>query len=86
MGCGDVRLLRTIGGVDFTRQERAALNKLTVSMIPLPVGSRSAARWVPVGDGLTHKLTDLRSWLLNCRSSPAGESYGSQLTGWAVTP
>ena len=46
---------------------------------------RSAARWVPVGDGLTHKLTDLRSWLLNCRSSPAGESYGSQLTGWAVT-
>ena len=30
MGCGDVRLLRTIGGVDFTRQERAALNKLTM--------------------------------------------------------
>ena len=29
MGCGDVRLLRTIGGVDFTGQERAALNKLT---------------------------------------------------------
>ena len=29
MGCGDVRLLRTIGGIDFTGQERAALNKLT---------------------------------------------------------
>ena len=26
-----MRLLRTIGGVDFTRQERATLNKLTVS-------------------------------------------------------
>ena len=38
MGCGDVRLLRTIGGIDFTGQERAALNKLTVSMIPLPIG------------------------------------------------
>ena len=30
MGCGDVRLLRTIGGVDFTGQERTALNKLTM--------------------------------------------------------
>ena len=30
MGCGDVRLLRTIGGVDFTGQERATLNKLTM--------------------------------------------------------
>ena len=30
MGCGDVRLLRTIGGVDFTRQERATVNKLTM--------------------------------------------------------
>ena len=29
MGCGDVRLLKTIGSVDFTGQERAALNKLT---------------------------------------------------------
>ena len=26
-----------------------------------------------------------RSSLLICRSSPAGESSGSQLTGWAVT-
>ena len=30
VGRGDVRLLRTIKGVDFTRQERAALNKLTM--------------------------------------------------------
>ena len=30
MGCGDVRLLRTIGNVDFTGHERAALNKLTM--------------------------------------------------------
>ena len=30
MGCGDVRLLRTIWSVDFTGQERAALNKLTM--------------------------------------------------------
>ena len=30
MGCGGVRLLRTIGGVDFTRQERATHNKLTM--------------------------------------------------------
>ena len=30
MGCGDVRLLRTSGGVDFTGQEHAALNKLTM--------------------------------------------------------
>ena len=32
MGCGDVRLLRTIRSVDFTGQERAALNKLTMSV------------------------------------------------------
>ena len=30
MGCADVRLLKTIGSVDFTEQERAALNKLTM--------------------------------------------------------
>ena len=30
MGCGDVRLLKTIGGADVTGQERAALNKLTM--------------------------------------------------------
>ena len=30
MGCGDVRLLKTIRSVDFTGQERAALNKLTM--------------------------------------------------------
>ena len=34
-----MRLLRTIGGIDFTGQERAALNKLTVSMISLLSGS-----------------------------------------------
>ena len=39
MGCGDVRLLRTIGSVDVTGQERAALNKLTM---PLPRVTRSA--------------------------------------------
>ena len=33
MGCGDVRRLSTIGGINFTGQERAALNKLTM---PLP--------------------------------------------------
>ena len=38
---------------------------------------RSAARWVPVGDGLTHNLTDLRSWRLNCRSSLTGASSSS---------
>ena len=30
MGCGDVRLLRTIEGIECTGQERAALNKLTM--------------------------------------------------------
>ena len=40
---------------------------------------------VPVSDGLTLNLTYLWSLLLICRSSPAGHSYGSQLTGWAVT-
>ena len=30
MGCGNVRLLKTIGSVDVTGQERAALNKLTM--------------------------------------------------------
>ena len=37
MGCGDVRLLRTIGGVDVTGQERATLNKLTM---PAAVGQQ----------------------------------------------
>ena len=30
MGCGDVRLLRTIRSVDVTGQERATLNKLII--------------------------------------------------------
>ena len=34
---------------------------------------------------LTRNLTDLRSSLLICRSSPTGATSGSQLTGWAVT-
>ena len=38
---------------------------------------RSAARWVPVGDGLTHKWTDRRSWRLNCRSSSVGDGPGN---------
>ena len=42
MGCGDVRLLRTIRSVDFTGQERAALNKLT-----MPVGRFQAANVLP---------------------------------------
>ena len=50
-----------------------------------PAEFKAQLGWVPVGGDLTRNLTDLRSWLLNCRSSPAGESYGSQLTGWAVT-
>ena len=35
MGCGDVRLLRTIGGLDVTGQERAALNKLTMPILDI---------------------------------------------------
>ena len=58
---------------DLEAEPRTVHTKLTVSMIPLPIGVALAARWVPVGDGLTHKLTDLRSWLLNCRSSSVGD-------------
>ena len=47
--------------------------------------NRTIRRWVPVSGGLTLNLTDLWSWLLICRSSPTGHSYGGQLTGWAVT-
>ena len=41
MGCGDVRLLRTIGGIDFTGQERAALNKLTMPVREITLALRS---------------------------------------------
>ena len=44
MGCGDVRLLRTIRSVDFTGQERAALNKLT-----MPCQSHRQVRILSVG-------------------------------------
>ena len=44
-----MRLLRTIGSVDFTGQERAALNKLTVSMIPLPIGVAVSMIPLPIG-------------------------------------
>ena len=37
MGCADVRLLKTIGSVEFTGQERAALNKLTMPAQRLPL-------------------------------------------------
>ena len=43
-----MRLLKTIGSVDFTGQERAALNKLTVSMISLPIAvalRHGGCRW-----------------------------------------
>ena len=43
MGCGDVRLLRTTGGVEVTEQERAALNKLTM---PSRVRGRMAGQIV----------------------------------------
>ena len=39
MGCGDVRLLRTIGGVDFTGQESAALNNLTMPVFEVAVAN-----------------------------------------------
>ena len=44
MRCGDVRLLRTLGGVDVMGQERAALNKLTM---PPPMGRDRVLVWSP---------------------------------------
>ena len=47
MGCGDVRLLRTIRGVDFTGQDPAALNKLTMPSLGLAVSTlRRANIWL----------------------------------------
>ena len=60
MGCGDVRLLRTIGGVDFTRQERATLNKLTMPMEAL-AGARD-----------DRHLMSLRRLLARATVLPAG--------------
>ena len=58
MGCGDVRLLRTIGGLDVTGQERAALNKLTMPFLPRPsiaalLHESSLARTMPTDRILT---------------------------------
>ena len=47
MGCGDVRLLKTIGSVDFTGQERAALNKLTMPRSGLSEGGSGPGRRSP---------------------------------------
>ena len=58
MGCGDVRLLRTIGGVDFTRQERATLNKLTVTNEVYTVGysgTGALPRPITARGGLTYE-------------------------------
>ena len=67
----------------FRRETRAVFVKLTVSIIHPPVGVIRGHWLVPVNGGLTLKLTDLRSWLLICRSPPTGSTSGSQLTGWA---
>ena len=63
MGCGDVRLLRTIGGLDVTGQERAALNKLTMphgllgrNFTRPPRLVKFAASSVPTSGGLTQKI------------------------------
>ena len=54
MGCGDVRLLKTIGSVDFTGQERAAVNKLTMPFIAFdPVSKLIAAHIVGKRDAET---------------------------------
>ena len=76
---------RPLRGAFLIPPPQGAVADLTVSLIPLPVGVASCHRWVPVSGGLTLNLTDLWSWLLICRSSPTGHSYGGQLTGWAVT-
>ena len=62
---------------DLEAEQRTVHTKWTVSMIPLPIGvalRHGGCRWAI---GLTHKLTDLRSWLLNCRSSLTGASSSS---------
>ena len=50
MGCGDVRLLRTIGGLDVTGQERAALNKLTMPMGRRKDRARTPGLWIATNE------------------------------------
>ena len=52
MGCGDVRLLKTIGSVDFTGQERAALNKLTMPFHRKLKGDFTGSKWSHLPRGL----------------------------------
>ena len=61
MGCGDVRLLRTIGGVDVTRQERATLNKLTMPLTGIAVEIQAPngvgrCRMLPLADASAASL------------------------------
>ncbi len=61
MGCGDVRLLRTIGGIDFTRQERATLNKLTIPLTGIAVEIQAPngvgrCRMLPLADASAASL------------------------------
>ena len=59
MGCGDVCLLRTIGGVDVTGQERAALNKLTMPA-SASQKNRRLLRLAQAGDPRPHLGRDRR--------------------------
>ena len=72
MGCGDVRLLRTIGGVDFTRQERATLNKLTMPAEGLrdqfPQSENVADRDLSAEHDPVVLVLELRK-LVDCRNS-----------------
>ena len=66
MGCGDVRLLRTSGGVDVTGQERAALNKLTMpsqtfllAAIALIVATSAVGAIPYIGEVVTRIIANL---------------------------
>ena len=67
MGCGDVRLLKTIGSVDFTGQERAALNKLTMPRAVLAmIKRRAAAAGLPPSTCChTFRATGITAYLSN---------------------
>ena len=51
-----MHLLRTIGGVDFTRQERATLNKLTMPRRLYRIAEAIAS---PRETGFLHRLAPL---------------------------